>query len=62
MYNARDIAKYLLNLDKDKKVFNLNLVTYNDRTFYEGNCRLNKMLQLWFIINISKTKKINKKL
>lgn len=46
MYNARDIAKYLLNLDKDKKVFNLNLVTYNDRTFYEGNCRLNKMLQL----------------
>ena len=46
MYNARDIALYLINLDENKNVFNLNLATYNDRTFYEGNCRLNKMLQM----------------
>lgn len=46
MYSAKELALYLLSLDKDKKVFNLNIATYNDRTFYEGNCRLNKMLQL----------------
>ena len=46
MYSAKELALYLLSLDKDKKIFNLNIATYNDRTFYEGNCRLNKMLQL----------------
>lgn len=46
MYNAKDLAMYIIQLDKNNEVFNLELATYNDRTFYEGNCRLNKMLQL----------------
>lgn len=46
MYSAKDIAMYFLKKDVDKKIFNLNLVTCNDKTFYEGNCRLNKMLQI----------------
>ena len=46
MYNAKDLAMYIIQLDKNNKVFNLELATYNDRTFYEGNCRLNKILQL----------------
>ena len=46
MYSAKDIAMYFLRKDIDNRIFNLNLVTYNDKTFYEGNCRLNKMIQI----------------
>lgn len=46
MYSAKDIAMYFLKKDKKGNIFNLNLGTYNDKTFYEGNCRLNKMLQI----------------
>ena len=34
MYNAKDIAMYLLQLDIDNKVFNLEIVEYSDRKFY----------------------------
>lgn len=46
MYKAKDIAMYFLNKDTNGKIFNLELATYNDKTFYEGNCRLNNMLQI----------------
>lgn len=46
MYKAKDIAMYFIKKDNNSRIFNLELATYNDKTFYEGNCRLNKMLQM----------------
>ena len=46
MINAELVAKYFLSKDNERKLFNMNVVTYNNRNFYEGNARLNKYLFL----------------
>ena len=43
---ARDIALFFLSKDMDNTVFTQNLVNMNNRTFYDGNARLNKFLHL----------------
>lgn len=44
MVEVKEVAKYFLSKDKDKKLFNTNLVNINGRSCYEGNIRLNKYL------------------
>lgn len=44
MVYARDVAKYFLSKDEEKKLFNKNLIECNGRSCYEGNIRLNKYL------------------
>lgn len=44
MLEARNIAKYFLSKDKEKKLFNTNVMVLNGRRCYEGNVRLNKYL------------------
>lgn len=55
MHKNTDIAKFFLNLDQDHELFTTELVDRNDRTFYEGNARLNKYLHLAQNIFIAKT-------
>lgn len=55
MLSDIDVARYFIGKDCDGTLFNTNLVTYNGRTFYEGNARLNKFLQLAQNIYIAKT-------
>ena len=44
MITAKEVAKYFLSKDNEKKLFNMKLVEYNNRKAYEGNIRLNKYL------------------
>lgn len=44
MITAKDVAMYFIAKDKEKKLFNTNLVEFNNRKSYEGNIRLNKYL------------------
>lgn len=46
MLKAADIAKYFLSKDKNRVLFNNNIVENNNRKSYEGNIRLNKYLFL----------------
>jgi len=57
MLNAIDVAKYFLSKDLEKKVFTKNLIELNDKTFHDGNARLNKYLHLAQNIYIAKTGK-----
>lgn len=41
-----DVAKYFINKDSTKTLFNMKITTREGRTFYEGNARLNKFLHL----------------
>lgn len=41
---AKEVAKYFLSKDKNKELFNTNLINLNGRNCYEGNVRLNKYL------------------
>ena len=52
---AKDVALFFLLKDKSGTVFNENLVGKNGHTFYEGNAKLNKFLQLANNIYIAKT-------
>ena len=54
MISAKEIAKYFLSKDKGKKLFNTNLVEYNNRKAYEGNIRLNKYLYLSQTVYLAK--------
>lgn len=54
MITAKDVAEYFLFKDSDRKLFNKNVVTYNDRKFYEGNVRLNKYLFLSQVVYLAK--------
>lgn len=54
MITALDAACYFLKLDVNKDVFTSNLVQRNGRTFYDGNAKLNKFLQLAQNIFIAK--------
>ena len=44
MITAKEVAKYFLSKDKERRVFNSNLVNFNNRNSYEGNIKLNKYL------------------
>lgn len=55
MQNAVDIAKYFLSKDTAHTMFNKTLRAANDRTFYEGNARLNKYLHMAQNLYIAKT-------
>ena len=54
MITARSVAEYFLSKDPDRKLFNKNVVVYNDRKFYEGNARLNKYLFLSQVVYMAK--------
>ena len=58
MLRAVDIAKYFINKDSDKTLFNKNTICKNGRTFYEGNARLNKFLHLAQNIYFAKHNKL----
>lgn len=55
MSKAMDIAKYFINKDTEKELFNKTLIAKNGRCFYEGNARLNKFLHLAQNIYLAKT-------
>ena len=57
MYSAEIIAKYFLFKDKNKKLFNNNVVENNNRKSYEGNIRLNKYLFLSQVVFLAKYEK-----
>lgn len=59
MLSAKVVAEYFISKDKNRKLFNQKVVSYNDRTFYEGNLRLNKYLFLAQVVHLAK---YNKKL
>ena len=59
MITAKIVAEYFLSKDLERKMFNKNVVVYNDRKFYEGNVRLNKYLFLSQVVHLAK---YNKKL
>jgi uncharacterized phage-associated protein len=54
MITAKDVAEYFLAKDPDRKIFNKNIVIYNNRKFYEGNARLNKYLFLAQVVYLAK--------
>jgi len=55
MVNARDAARYVISLDKEKEYFTKKLIKMNGREFYEGNARLNKILHMSQNIYIGRT-------
>lgn len=57
MLDATTVAKYFISKDKERKLFNRNVVEYNSRTFYEGNARLNKYLFLAQVVFLAKNNK-----
>ena len=54
MLKADDVAKYFLSKDKDRVIFNNNIVEKNNRKSYEGNIRLNKYLFLSQVVYMAK--------
>ncbi len=46
MLNDEKVALFLLSLDKERIYFNKNVIEKNQRRFYEGNARLNKIMHL----------------
>ena len=54
MLTAKEVSLYFLNKDKKKKLFNKNIVDYNNHTSYEGNIRLNKYLFLSQVVYLAK--------
>lgn len=57
MLDATSIAKYFISKDKDRVLFNRNVVTYNNRSCYEGNVRLNKYLFLSQVVFLARYEK-----
>lgn len=55
---AITIANYFLSKDKERKIFNNNLVKLNGRKFYEGNARLNKYLFLAQVVYLAKYERL----
>lgn len=58
MITAKEVAKYFLAKDENKKLFNTNLVSYNNRRAYEGNIRLNKYLYFAQTVYLAKYGKV----
>lgn len=57
MISAKLVAKYFLSKDPNRNLFNRNVVSYNDRNFYEGNARINKYLFLSQVVYLAKNNK-----
>ena len=55
MVNARDAARFIISLDNKKEYFTKKLIKLNNRDFYEGNARLNKILHMAQNIYIGRT-------
>ena len=58
MITAKEVAKYYLSKDSDKKVFNTKLVEFHNRRAYEGNIRLNKYLYFAQTVYLAKYGKL----
>ena len=58
MASAKEVAVFLMQLDKEGRFNSKNLVEANGRTFYEGRARLNKYLHLAQNISYAKTSKL----
>lgn len=58
MITAKEVAKYFLSKDSDKKIFNTNLVEFHNRKAYEGNIRLNKYLYFAQTVYLAKYGKL----
>ena len=58
MITAKEVAKYFLSKDNDKKIFNTNLVEFHNRKAYEGNIRLNKYLYFAQTVYLAKYGKL----
>ncbi len=58
MITAKQVAEYFLSKDKEKKIFNTNLVEYNNRKSYEGNIKLNKYLYFSQTVYLAKYNKL----
>ncbi len=58
MITAKEVAKYFLSKDNNKKIFNTNLVEFNNRKAYEGNIRLNKYLYFAQTVYLAKYGKL----
>jgi len=54
MLRAKEVAKYFISKDPERKLFNKNIVVYNKRKFYEGNARINKYLFLAQVVHLAK--------
>ena len=54
MLTAKQVAEYFLSKDEEHKLFNKNIVVYNDRKSYEGNIRINKYLFLAQVVYLAK--------
>ena len=54
MLTVKQVAEYFLSKEPERKFFNHNVVSYNDRKFYEGNDRLNKYLFLAQVVYMAK--------
>ena len=54
MIDKMSAAHFLLSLDPNRDYFNTNAIKMNERVFWEGNARLNKMLHLAQNIYIGK--------
>lgn len=54
MLKGVEVAKYFLGLDKEKKIFDKEVIVKNGRKFYKGNARLNKYLHMAQNIYIAK--------
>lgn len=44
--NAKDVARFFISLDEDRRYFNKELIRVNGHSSYEGNIRLNKLVHL----------------
>jgi uncharacterized phage-associated protein len=55
MPTALDVAKYFLEKDTNREIFNMKLIDRDGHRFYEGNAKLNKFLHLAQNMHIAKT-------
>ena len=56
MLSAKEVAQYYLSKNQ-RKIFNKNIIEYNNRKSYEGNIRLNKYLFLAQVVYLAKYNK-----
>ena len=54
MLKAMEVAKYFFSKDPNRQIFNLKLIQRNNRSFYEGNAKINKFLHMAQNIYVAK--------
>ena len=57
MLSAKQVAEYFLSKDRERELFNYNVVEYNGIKSYEGNIRLNKYLFLAQVVHLARYSK-----